>query len=115
MLIKAGSLYLTIGTFIYDEGPGELHFNGKVIQLPHKAEVELKAVLDSVIAAQQTIDEQVKIQIEKTNQLNTEIAKIAQYEKDLMAKAAQVDAAYAAMQHQKSPVIVPPSFGRKRG
>lgn len=115
MLVKVGSLYLTLGTFIFNEHSGDIIFHDHTIPLSHESEVELKAVLDSVIAAQQSIDEQVKLQKEATEKLNSELQRIAAYERDLMQKAAQVDAAYAAMQQQKSPpMILPAGFGRKR-
>lgn len=116
MLIKVGSLYLTIGTFIFERrGLGRVYFAGQTIELLVQDANALEAILDKAIADQTTLQSQIEAVQKQGAELNEKMQQLAVYEKDLMQKAAQVDAAYAAMQQQKSPVIVPPGFGRKRG
>lgn len=115
MLIKIGSLYLTLGTFTYTANTREVYLHGSQVALPLIADepVELERILDETIAAQKTIAEQVAAINQQQAELQAKAQEIAQYEQQLMQKAAQVDAAYAAMQQQKSPVILPPGFGKR--
>lgn len=117
MLVKVGSLYLTLGTFTYDAHTRTLYLHqGSSLNLRDSEAVELERILDEAIAAQQTIKQQVEAVNKQQAELQAKAQEIATYEQQLMQKAAQVDAAYAAMQQQsKSPVIVAPGFGRKRG
>lgn len=116
MLIKVGSLYLTLGTFTYSAGSRRVFVNGGAEMILTEPESEsLTRILDEAIAAQQTIQQQVEAMNKQQAEIQSKAQEIAAYEQQLMQKAAQVDAAYAAMQQQKSPVILPPGFGRKRG
>lgn len=116
MLIKVGSLYLTLGTFNYNAHTKEIYTTGHHFPIHDKSTwEELERILDEAIAAQQSIDAQVKQQIEKTAELNEQIKKIAAYEQELQQKEAQLIAAHQAVERQKSPMIIPPGFGRKRG
>lgn len=113
MLIKVGSLYLTLGTFVYDRRGGYIYQGGQRIEVEPTHVGEIEHILDEAIAAQQTIKQQVEAMNKQQAELQAKAQEIAQYEQQLMQKAAQVDAAYTAMQQNKSPVILPPGFGRK--
>ncbi len=116
MLIKVGSLYLTLGTFTYDAFNNHIHVHGgaQVLETTSEDGAELERILGEAIAAQQTIAQQVEAMNKQQAELQAKAQEIAAYEQQLMQKAASVDAAYAAMQQQKSPMILPPGFGRKR-
>jgi hypothetical protein len=117
MLVKVGRFYLTLGTFALftrDNGFYDLILAGNLpINLDRTEGLELERILDEAIAAQQTIKQQVEAVNKQQAELQAKAQEIAQYEQQLMQKAAQVDAAYTAMQQNKSPVILPPGFGRK--
>lgn len=114
MLVKVGRFYLTLGTFIYNAEMMTIHSGNQVIQLEGHEATTLQSIFCDVIAAQQTIQQQVEAVNKQQAELQVKAQEIAQYEQQLMQKAAQVDAAYAAMQQNKSPVILPPSFGKIR-
>lgn len=113
MLIKVGSLYLTLGTFAFNYSEALVYSEGAEIALSHEVAAELKTTLDQAIADQATLQSQIEAVNKQHAELQAKAQEIAQYEQQLMQKAAQVDAAYAAMQQQKSSVILPPGFGRK--
>lgn len=107
MLIKVGSLYLTLGTFNYRTTDKRLFMpSGDEVRILPEEAAELEHILEQIIEGQSTIKAQ-------SEELAMKLQQVAQYEKELMQKAAQVDTAYAAMQQQKSPMILPPGFGRK--
>lgn len=115
MLIKVGSLYLTLGTFTYEGGiRGFVHCFGQMIELSPEDAQELERILDQAIANQSTLQSQIEAVNKQHAELQAKAQEIAAYEQQLIQKAAQVDAAYAAMQQQKSPVILTPGFGMKR-
>lgn len=119
MLVKIDGYYLTLGTFtLAQNGTGDnyfiwLHGAKEGWNLSPQQSLEIKTILDEAIAAQQTIQQQVEAMNKQQAELQAKAQEIAAYETQLMQKAAQVDAAYAAMQQNKSPVILPPGFGRK--
>lgn len=121
MLVKVGRFYLTLGTFSlsqWDNGGWCLKIHGAMdgsIALTEEESSAIIRILDNAIAAQKTIEQQVEAVNKQQAELQAKAQEIAAYEQQLMQKAAQVDAVYAAMQQQKSPVILPPGFGRKRG
>lgn len=120
MLVKVAGMYLTLGTFSVMDG-GEsgtmlyLHGAEQPIFIDPDDAANLYAILDEAIANQSTLQTQIETVNKQHAELQAKAQEIAAYEQQLMQKAAQVDAAYAAMQQQKSPVILPPGFGRKRG
>lgn len=120
MLIKVDGMYLTLGTFSLIDG-GEtgteiwIHGVNRPFPLSLSDADQIYAILDDAIANQSTLQVQIETVNKQHAELQSKAQEIAAYEQQLMQKAAQVDAAYAAMQQQKSPVILPPGFGRKRG
>lgn len=115
MLIRLGSLYLTIGTFTYDCRNRTIYYGNQSLALQGDDAIELEAILNKAITDQSTLQKQIEAVQKQGAEFTEKMQSLADYEQQLAQKAAQVDAAYAAMQQQKSPVILPPGFGRKRG
>lgn len=119
MLIKIADYYLTVGTFTYDAHLQTVYLHeGTSLTLKDDNAKELQSILDEAIAAQKTVSQIVteqRAQDEQLNkraeQLNAQIAQVTAYENELKQQAAMLDAAQKQM---KSPMVIPPGFGRKR-
>ncbi len=121
MLIKVGRFYLTLGTFNVGRFPdGTYYLNmqaGRLQDLTDTEAAELCALLDSHIAKQTTLQQQIEAVNKQAADFAAKMEQLAAYEQQLMQKAAQVEQAYAAMNNKVVGVGAMPAFGnggRKR-
>lgn len=120
MLIKIGNHRINFAhvTDIQQSADGTVYLHnagsGGAVMLIEGDAVTALAIWDQMAADQITLQSQIEAVNKQSTELQAKAQEIAAYEQQLMQKAAQVDAAYAAMHQQKSPVILPPGFGRKQ-
>ena len=117
MLIKIGSLYLTMGTFSFSAETQTLYFAGGGGKLSNADSAELVRLLDDYIAKQATWQQQIDAVNKQSADFAAKMEQLAAYEQQLMQKAAQVDAAHAALNNKVVGVGAMPALGnggRKR-
>jgi hypothetical protein len=108
MLIKVGSLYLTLGTFIYDRKDGRLRFGQDTIMLCTEESIELERVLNEAIAGQKTIAALVEEQRAQGVELQKRVEALQQREQYVEGIALQAQQIINASQQQnKSPIVAP--------
>ena len=115
MLIKVGSLYLTLGTFTYDAGNRLIFSAGsEPIRISESETQELERILDEAIAGQKTVEQIVTEQQAQLTELQKRAEVLQQRETYVEGLCLQAQQVITASQQQKSPMILPPGFGRQR-